>query len=76
MNKFSHLVVRSGVKTTQSAGEVLIYFVIFTARVSGIKPAITLSSEHIEYQWLPKEQAMEQDFGNDGGEYKEILNEV
>jgi 8-oxo-dGTP pyrophosphatase MutT (NUDIX family) len=72
----SPLVVRSGIKTTKTAGEVLIYFVIFRAYVSGIKPSITLSNEHVEYQWLKKEQAMQQDSGNDGGEYKEILQEV
>jgi 8-oxo-dGTP pyrophosphatase MutT (NUDIX family) len=69
-------VVRSGVKISPSAGKVLIYFVIFRTHIRGIKPTVTLSKEHVEYKWIQKKEAMEQDFGNDGGEYKEILGEI
>jgi 8-oxo-dGTP diphosphatase len=69
-------VVRSGVKISPSAGKVLIYFVIFRTHIRGIKPTVTLSKEHVEYKWIQKKEAMKEDFGNVGGEYKEILGEI
>lgn len=57
--------VRSGKKLTQTAGEVLVYAVGFTCKVDGVKPAVTLSDEHTEYNWVTHQEVQTVDFGED-----------
>jgi 8-oxo-dGTP pyrophosphatase MutT (NUDIX family) len=66
----------SGIKKTESTGDVLIYAVGYRSQVGGIKPAVILSGEHTEYQWLPKNEALAFDFGNDGGLHKAIIEAI
>ncbi len=66
----------SGIKQTQTAGPVLIMAVGCKANTEGVKPKVTLSQEHTEYQWLPKNEAVALDFGNDGGLHKAIIEAI
>ncbi|HUW24543.1 MAG TPA: NUDIX domain-containing protein [Patescibacteria group bacterium] len=66
----------SGIKPTQTAGKVLIMALGYKAGVKGVKPEVTLGQEHTEYQWLPKNEALSLDFGNDGGLHKAIIEAI
>jgi 8-oxo-dGTP pyrophosphatase MutT (NUDIX family) len=66
----------SGIKQTQTAGPVLIMAIGYKASAKGVKPEVTLGHEHTEYQWLPKNEAVVLDFGNDGGLHKAIIEAI
>lgn len=68
--------VDSGIKHTQSAGDVLILAIGYKCRVQGTIPEITLSSEHTEYKWGSKEEILSLDFGDDGGMHVSIINNL
>lgn len=64
----------SGVKKTQSSGDVLILALGYKGIVKGHKPAVTLSEEHTEYAWINRRELQNIDFGDDGGFHKRIIN--
>jgi len=61
---------------SRSPGDILGMAIGYRARVSGIMPTVTLSGEHTESKWLTKEEALNMDFGDDGGLHKSILQKV
>ncbi|MFH1561027.1 MAG: NUDIX hydrolase [Patescibacteria group bacterium] len=60
----------------KSVGTVLGVAIGYRCSVSGIKPAVTLSDEHYEYQWVSKEDLLNLDFGDDGGLHKDIARKA
>lgn len=63
----------SGVKQTQTAGEILVFAAGYKATVKGVKPKVTLSNEHSVYRWVSKEEALVLDFNPDGGLHHAIV---
>lgn len=62
---------------TKSVGKVLGLALGYQAKVEGIKPEIKLDGkEHVEYYWLSKEEALNADFGDDGGLHKSIVSSI
>lgn len=66
----------SGIKKTQTAGDVLLMALGYRCKVKGIKPEITLSHEHIESKWGSKDEMLTLDFGEDGGFHPSIIEKV
>lgn len=60
----------------RSVGKVLGIALGYKARVSGIKPPITLSKEHTECIWVTKEEILKLDFGEDGGLHPSIIQRI
>ncbi len=55
--------VRSGVKKTQTAGEVPVMCIGYVCRVSGVRPEVVLSDEHVLAEWVAPQDALQMDFG-------------
>lgn len=74
---FKIIYVSSGTKMTQSSGEIFVLALGYVCRVSGVKPEVKLNGkEHASFRWVSKEEALNADFGDDGGFHKAILQEV
>lgn len=66
----------SGVKKTQSAGDVLVLALGYKCVVNGTRPEVALSDEHTEYKWISRGGLEDIDFGDDGGFHKRIVEAV
>lgn len=64
----------SGVKVSSSEGNIPVCVSGFVCRVSGVKPEVKLSDEHVESKWVSKDEALSLDFGDDGGMCKGIID--
>jgi 8-oxo-dGTP pyrophosphatase MutT (NUDIX family) len=58
----------------RSIGKILGIALGYKAKVSGIKPSITLSREHTESLWGTKDEILQLDFGDDGGLHSAIIH--
>jgi len=76
VNEASVVHVDSDIKKTKSAGNVLIIAIGYRCRVKGVKPSVTLSKEHIESKWVPKNEFLQLDFGDDGGFHLAVVKQV
>lgn len=61
---------------TRSPGQILGIALGYRARVKGVKPAVSLSSEHTDSKWTSKEEALASDFGEDGGLHRSIVEKA
>lgn len=69
--------VGSEVKNNSGGEKTFIIGIGYIARVSGSKPEIVLNeNEHSSGEWVKKESVLENDFGDDGGFCKNILDQV
>ncbi|MDD2823083.1 MAG: NUDIX hydrolase [Candidatus Daviesbacteria bacterium] len=66
----------SGIKKTQTAGNVLLMTLGYKCKVKGEKPEVKLSNEHVEAKWGPKEEILNLDFGDDGGFHASIIKKA
>ncbi len=74
---FKVIHVSSGTKMIQSSGEILVLALGYICRVTGVKPDVKLDGkEHTSYRWVSRDEALNADFGEDGGFHKAILQEV
>lgn len=70
---FKIVYVDSGTKMTKSVGEIGVLVLGYRCNVSGVKPQVKLSSEHTNSRWVSKEEALNADFGDDGGLHRSIV---
>jgi 8-oxo-dGTP pyrophosphatase MutT (NUDIX family) len=60
----------------RSVGQVLGIAIGYIALVAGVMPAVTLGNEHSAHAWVSRDEALQADFGDDGGMHKAILERL
>lgn len=61
---------------TKSPGQILGLAIGYKAKIAGTAPEVILSEEHSEFRWLPKDEILALDFGDDGDLHTSILKEI
>lgn len=70
------IVFTDSIVMEKSVGKVLMMALGYSVEISESQPKVILNNEHAEYAWMPIEDALKLDFGDDGGFHKTILERI